>query len=72
MFNGIVFNTGKIKIIKKNKKNTLIGVQCKIRFKKKDLGTSVSCNGVCLTLIKFKNDLIFFLYFKRNFKKINF
>jgi riboflavin synthase len=72
MFNGIVFNTGKIKIIKKNKKNTLIGVQCKIRFKKKDLGTSISCNGVCLTLIKFKNDLIYFYISKETLKKSTF
>ena len=26
----------------------------------KDLGTSISCNGVCLTLTKIKKGLIFF------------
>ena len=50
MFNGIIFNTGKIKTIKKYNKTILIGIKTKSRFSSKDLGSSISCNGVCLTL----------------------
>ena len=35
MFNGIIFNTGKIKIYKKNKKSILIGIKTKLNFKKR-------------------------------------
>ena len=38
MFNGIIFNTGKVKFIKKNKNSILIDVETKIIFSKKDLG----------------------------------
>ena len=47
MFNGIIFNTGKVKYIKKNKGSIYVGIQSKIKFKNKDLGASVSCDGVC-------------------------
>ena len=60
MFNGIVFNTGTIKLIKKKKKSFLIGIQTKMKFQKRDIGSSICCSGVCLTIEKIKNDLIFF------------
>ena len=62
MFNGIIFNTGKIKTIKKYNKTILIGIKTKSRFSSKDLGSSISCNGVCLTLTKIKAGLIFFIF----------
>ena len=37
MFNGIIFNTGKIKTIKKNKRSILIGIKSNIKFTEKDL-----------------------------------
>ena len=37
MFNGIIFNTGKIKSIKKYKKSILIGLKTKFNLKKKIL-----------------------------------
>ena len=55
MFNGIIFNTGIVKSIKKNSNSLLISVKSNIRFTKKDLGESVSCNGVCLTITNIKN-----------------
>ena len=72
MFNGIIFNTGKIKSIQKNKKNTLIAIESKIKLKKKDLGSSIACNGVCLTLIKYKNNLMYFYISTETLKKSNF
>ena len=75
MFNGIIFNTGKIKIIEKKKKSVLIGIKSNLKFKKTEIGSSISCNGVCLTLFKIKKDIIFFYLsnetlLRSNFKQI--
>ena len=54
MFNGIVFNTGIINEIKTNKNSKLIGIKTNLKLKKKDLGSSIACDGVCLTLSNIK------------------
>ena len=72
MFNGIIFNTGLIKSIKKSKKSKLIGIKSNLRFKKSDLGTSISCSGVCLTLSKIEKKLIFFYISNETIKRSNF
>jgi len=54
MFNGIIKNTGKINKISMNKNNCDIEIFSKIKFKKDEIGSSISCSGVCLTLEKFK------------------
>ena len=51
MFNGIIFNQGIVEKIKKRKKGINIFVNTNLRLTKKDIGVSVSCDGVCLTLI---------------------
>ena len=61
MFNGIVFHTGKIKSIKKFKKSLLISVKSNLRISKNDIGSSISCNGVCLTLSKIKKKLLYYI-----------
>ena len=58
MFNGIVTNQGKIEKIIKQSKNRILLLQSNIKFNKKEIGASVSCNGVCLTLYKIKKKLI--------------
>ena len=75
MFNGIIFNTGIVKNIKKNKESTYIEIQTKINFKRKDLGSSISCDGVCLTIEKIiKNKICFYIsketLMRSNFKKL--
>ncbi len=60
MFNGIIFNTGKLHTIKKLNKSILIGINSNLKFKKKDIGSSISCDGICLTLTKIKGKIIFF------------
>ena len=58
MFNGIIFNTGKVKNIKRYKNSIYVGIQTKINFNKKDLGSSICCDGVCLTVEKvYKNKI---------------
>ena len=75
MFNGIIYSTGKIKSIFKNNKSFLIGIKSNLNFKKNEIGSSVSCNGVCLTLTKIQKDIIYFYVSnetidRSNFKKI--
>ena len=54
MFNGIIFNTGSIKKIYKRKKGLNIFIKSDLKISNKDIGISVACDGVCLTLISVK------------------
>jgi riboflavin synthase len=72
MFNGIIFNTGKVKSIKRSANNALINIETSLKFTKNDLGSSVSCNGVCLTVTKIKNKIIKFYISKETLKRTNF
>ena len=72
MFNGIIYNTGKVISVKKTKKSIFIGILSKIIFKKKDLGSSISCNGVCLTLVKIDKKKIYFYLSNETLKRSNF
>ena len=60
MFNGIIKNTGIIKKLRRNKKNCSLEVITKMNFLKKEIGSSVSCSGVCLTVESLKKNLISF------------
>jgi riboflavin synthase len=51
MFNGIIFNQGAITKIQKRSKGINILIKSNLKLSKKDIGVSVSCDGVCLTLI---------------------
>ena len=60
MFNGIIYNQGIIKKIVKRPKGINIFVKSKLKVSKKDIGLSVACDGVCLTLISYKSKLMEF------------
>jgi len=72
MFNGIIYNTGKVVSIKKSKKSVFIGIHTDTKFSKKDLGASISCNGVCLTLVKILKKKIYFYLSEETLKRSNF
>jgi len=72
MFNGIIYSTGIIKLIKKNNNSIDIGISTNLKFNKKDLGSSISCNGVCLTLTKIKKRIIYFYISNETIKRSNF
>jgi riboflavin synthase len=72
MFNGIIFNTGKVKNIKKNNKSIYVGIQTKIGFSRKDIGSSICCDGVCLTIEKVYRNKIFFYISNETLKRSNF
>ena len=54
MFNGIIYNQGSVTKVTKRPKGLNIFVKCNFRLTKKDIGLSVACDGVCLTLISYK------------------
>ena len=60
MFNGIIFNKGTVKKILKRPKGINIFIQSSIKLSKKDIGVSVACDGVCLTLITIKKKILEF------------
>ena len=60
MFNGIIFNQGLITKFKKRLKGINIFVKADLKLTSKDLGVSVACDGVCLTLIDIKNKIMEF------------
>ena len=60
MFNGIIFNKGSITKILKRSKGINIFIKSDLKLSKKDLGVSIACDGVCLTLITIKKKLMEF------------
>ena len=72
MFSGIIKHTGKInKIIRKNK-NCNLEIISNIKFSQREIGSSISCSGVCLTLEKIRGKLNNFYLSNETLKKTNF
>lgn len=72
MFNGIIFNQGIVKNIKKRPKGINIFVKSNLKLSKKDIGVSVACDGVCLTLISFKQGVMEFYLSKETIVRSKF
>ena len=72
MFNGIIKNTGIVKTIKKSQKSLILSVKSNLKVNKKALGSSISCNGVCLTLTSYKKNLLNFYLSQETIKRSNF
>ena len=60
MFNGIIFNKGLLTKIIKRSKGINIFIKSNLKLTKKDIGMSIACDGVCLTLITIKNKIMEF------------
>ena len=72
MFNGIIFKTGTISRINKRKDGVNIFFDTSIKLSANDIGKSVSCDGVCLTLISVKKKKIEFFLSKESISRSNF
>ena len=76
MFNGIIYNQGIIKDIKRSPRyisgSLVIEISSNIKFKKSDIGESVCCDGVCLTLIRITQKSFLFYLSKETLKRSNF
>ncbi len=72
MFNGIIYNNGLITKILKRRKGINIFVKSDLKLNTKDIGVSVSCDGVCLTLITIKKKIMEFYLSNETIKRSNF
>ena len=72
MFNGIVKHTGKINKINRRNKDCILQISSNIKFVKNEIGSSISCSGVCLTLEKIKKNISFFYVSNETLKKTTF
>ena len=72
MFNGIIFNKGTITKILKRPEGINIFVKSDFKLSSKDIGVSVACDGVCLTLITIKNKIMEFYLSNETIKRSKF
>ena len=72
MFNGIIQHTGKVSLLNEHYKSIELSIKSDIKFKKNEKGSSVSCDGVCLTLESFKNNISKFYISKETINKTKF
>jgi len=72
MFNGIIFYKGLITKIYKRSKGINIFVKSDLKLNNKDIGVSVACDGVCLTLISFKKKIMEFYLSNETVKRSKF
>ncbi len=76
MFNGIIYSLGEIIDLKKGSRyvagSLIIEIASNIKFLNSDIGESVCCDGVCLTLIRIKKKSFLFYLSKETLKRSNF
>tara|TARA_A100001011_G_C14023019_1_gene720276 strand:+ start:86 stop:676 length:591 start_codon:yes stop_codon:yes gene_type:complete len=72
MFNGIIFYSGKVNKITKQINGFNIFLKSNLKINSKDVGISISCDGVCLTLVSFKNKILEFYLSNETLKKSKF
>lgn len=72
MFGGIIKDTGKVEFIHKSKNSILLGIKSKIIVNNKMIGSSISCDGVCLTLTSYKNKTLGFYLSRETINRSNF
>ncbi len=72
MFNGIIYQQGTVSKFSKLNLGTKIFIKSKLKLDKKDIGSSIACDGVCLTLVSKKKDLLEFYLSKESINKSKF
>ena len=72
MFNGIIYNKGIVTKIIKRPKGINIFVKSNFKLSNKNIGLSISCDGVCLTLISYKNNNMEFYLSKETIERSKF
>ena len=72
MFNGIIFNQGIVKKIVKRPKGINLFIGSKINLSSKNIGASIACDGVCLTLISVKKKILEFYLSNETLNKSKF
>ena len=72
MFNGIIYNTGIITKIIKRKQGINLFIKSNLKIKKANIGISVACDGVCLTLISYNKKILQFFLSDETIQRTNY
>ena len=72
MFNGIIFHQGIVKKIYKREKGINLFLSSNLKLSNKNLGISIACDGVCLTLISVKRKILEFYLSNETIKRSKF
>ena len=72
MFNGIIYNQGIVTKIIKRPKGLNVFIKSNFELSNKNIGLSVACDGVCLTLISYKSKVMEFYLSKETIKRSKF
>ena len=72
MFNGIIYNQGKVTKILKRSDGINVFIKSNFRLSTKDIGLSIACDGVCLTLISYKFKIMEFYLSKETILRSKF
>jgi len=72
MFNGIIYNQGVVTKIIKRPKGLNVFIKSNFKLSSKNIGLSVACDGVCLTLISYKFKVMEFYLSKETIKRSKF
>tara|TARA_Y100000590_G_C15527822_1_gene941976 strand:- start:386 stop:985 length:600 start_codon:yes stop_codon:yes gene_type:complete len=72
MFNGIIINQATIQKIEKKKSGINLFLKSDLKVNKKNIGISIACDGVCLTLISFNNKIFEFYLSKETIRRSKF
>ena len=72
MFNGIIYNQGKVTKILKRSEGINVFIKSDFKISTKDVGLSVACDGVCLTLISYKSKIMEFYLSKETILRSKF
>jgi riboflavin synthase len=72
MFNGIIFYQGVVSKISKRPKGINIFIKSNLKLSKKNLGVSIACDGVCLTLIGIDKNIAEFYLSNETIKRSKF
>ena len=72
MFNGIIYNQGVVTKITKRPKGLNVFIKSDFKLSSKNIGLSVACDGVCLTLISYKSKVMEFYLSKETIKRSKF
>ena len=72
MFNGIIYQQGTVSKFSKLNDGTKIFIKSKLKLNKKDIGSSIACDGVCLTLVSKRKNLLEFYLSKESIDKSKF
>lgn len=72
MFNGIIYNVGRVSFLQKRNKSILLGIKSSLKLSKREIGSSICCDGVCLTLSNLKKNTSFFYISQETINRSNF